>query len=128
MVKLEEVSADHIDSDDVPSDSDSDEYSDEYSDDENEREDESVLDRLYALRDIIPLKQREALANNARRVYGWGRIAITFAGKSAWVLTTTMMLLVLPLALEIEKEQALITYEKEAQAQQQGAQQVCNIA
>ncbi|RUS35596.1 mitochondrial outer membrane translocase complex, subunit Tom22 [Jimgerdemannia flammicorona] len=124
MVKLEEVSADHVDDDLSPDEDDEDDDFSDYSDDDDDRDDESFIDRIYALRDIIPLKRRDAIAQNASRIYGWGKAGISFAGKSAWVLTTTMLLLVLPLALEIEKEQALIAYEKEAQMQQQGAQQM----
>ncbi|CAO3594559.1 unnamed protein product [Absidia cylindrospora] len=108
MVKLEEVPVDQFEDnvEDVVSDDES-----EYSDDEDfdDDEDESVLDRLAALKDIIPLKHRA-----------------TFVGKSAWVLTTSMLLLVLPLALEIEKEQALVAYEQEAMQQQGAAQQLMN--
>ncbi|KAI9014377.1 mitochondrial outer membrane translocase complex, subunit Tom22 [Phycomyces nitens] len=123
MVKLEEVSTDHIDD----SISDNDQYSD-YSDDEDDfdvDEDESLLDRIAALKEIIPLKHRQRMSSSVSAVTSWGKTGVTFVGKSAWVLTTSMLLLVLPLALEIEKEQALVAYEKEAM-QQQGTQQMLN--
>ena len=122
MVKLEEVSPDHIDEIEVLSEDDN--YSD-YSDSElDEEEEESILDRIAALKDIIPQKQRDRLSSGFTTVSSWSKTGATFVGKSAWVITTSMLLLVLPLALEIEKEQALVAYEKEAMQQQGAAQQV----
>ncbi|ORY92026.1 mitochondrial outer membrane translocase complex, subunit Tom22 [Syncephalastrum racemosum] len=123
MVKLEEVSADQFDrvDEEVLSDDGDDNYSD-FSDDEFDDEDESLLERIAALKDIIPLKHRNRLSSGFSSVTSWGKTGVTFVGKSAWVLTTSMLLLVLPLALEIEKEQALVAYEKEAMQQQSTAQ------
>ena len=125
MVKLEEVSVDQFDDVDQQalSDDGDDNYSDFSDDDFDDDEDESILDRIAALKEIIPLKHRNRFASSASTLTSWGKTGATFVGKSAWVITTSMLLLVLPLALEIEKEQALVAYEKEAM-QQQGAQQV----
>ncbi|KAI8067864.1 mitochondrial outer membrane translocase complex, subunit Tom22 [Gongronella butleri] len=122
MVKLEEVPVDQFEDnvEDIVSEDDSD-YTDD-DDDFDDDEDESLLDRIAALKEIIPLKQRNRLYSGAQTLTSWGKTGATFVGKSAWVLTTSMLLLVLPLALEIEKEQALVAYEQEAM-QQQGAQQ-----
>ncbi|KAI8139540.1 mitochondrial outer membrane translocase complex, subunit Tom22, partial [Fennellomyces sp. T-0311] len=125
MVKLEEVSVDQFDDVDQQalSDDGDDNYSDFSDDDFDDDEDESILDRIAALKEIIPLKHRNKIASSASTLTSWGKTGATFVGKSAWVITTSMLLLVLPLALEIEKEQALVAYEKEAM-QQQGAQQM----
>ncbi|KAF7728231.1 mitochondrial import receptor protein [Apophysomyces ossiformis] len=124
MVKLEEVSVDQIDQvEEILSDDDN--YSD-YSDDEDfDDEDESLLDRIAALKEIVPLAHRNRMSSGISTLTSWGKTGATFVGKSAWVLTTSMLLLVLPLALEIEKEQALVAYEKEAM-QHQGTQQMLN--
>ncbi|KAI7877930.1 mitochondrial import translocase, subunit Tom22 [Lichtheimia hyalospora FSU 10163] len=122
MVKLEEVSAEQFE-EQVLSDDGDDNYSDFSDDDFDDDDDESLLDRLAALKEIIPLKHRNRIAASASTLTSWGKTGATFVGKSAWVVTTSMLLLVLPLALEIEKEQALLAYEKEAM-QQQGAQQM----
>ncbi|KAI9472240.1 MAG: mitochondrial import receptor subunit Tom22-domain-containing protein [Benjaminiella poitrasii] len=122
MVKLEEVSADQYEEIEVSSEED---YSDFSDDDFDDDEDESIVDRLVALKDIIPLKHRNRISNSVSTLTSWGKTGATFVGKSAWVITTSMFLLVLPLALEIEKEQALVAYEKEAM-QQQGTQQMLN--
>lgn len=121
MVKLEEVSAEQYEQVEVLSEEE--DYSDFSDEDDFDDEDESLLDRIAALKDIIPLKHRNRVSNSVSTLTSWGKTGATFVGKSAWVITTSMFLLVLPLALEIEKEQALVAYEKEAM-QQQGTQQV----
>ncbi|KAI7888147.1 mitochondrial outer membrane translocase complex, subunit Tom22 [Mucor mucedo] len=126
MVKLEEVSADQYEQVEVFSEEE-DDYSDFSDEDDFDDEDESLLDRIAALKDIIPLKHRNRMSNSVSTLSSWGKTGATFVGKSAWVITTSMFLLVLPLALEIEKEQALVAYEKEAM-QQQGTQQMLNSA
>lgn len=123
MVKLEEVTAEQFEDKQILSDDGDEDYSDFSDDDDYDDEDESLLERIAALKDIIPLKHRNRLSATASSLFSWGKTGATFIGKSAWVITTSMLLLVLPLALEIEKEQALVAYEKEAM-QQQGAQQV----
>ncbi|KAI9279762.1 mitochondrial outer membrane translocase complex, subunit Tom22 [Sporodiniella umbellata] len=122
MVKLEEVSVEQYEENQVLSEE---EYSDFSDDEEFDDEDESFLDRISALKDIVPLKTRNRVSSSVATLTSWGKTGATFVGKGAWVITTSMFLLVLPLALEIEKEQALVAYEKEAM-QQQGTQQMLN--
>ncbi|GES93673.1 mitochondrial import translocase, subunit Tom22 [Rhizophagus clarus] len=89
MVKLEEVIEGHEDfSDGEPSDNDS-----NYSSDDSDSEDleESILERVLALRDIIPEDTRNG----------------------AWILTTSALLIFMPLAYEIEREHAFDQMENE---------------
>lgn len=121
MVKLEEVSLDHVEEEEY-TDTDS---SSVYSSDEDEDDVdniESILDRVWALQDVIPAKTRKSIADKCSTVYGWGKTSANFLGNSAWVLTTSALLLVLPLMIELEHEQGLIEYEK----MQQQSTQVCN--
>jgi import receptor subunit TOM22 len=118
MVKLEEVSLDHVEEEEY-SDTDS---SSVYSDDEEEDDVdniESILDRIWALQDVIPAKTRKAISEKCSSAYGWSKSGAKFLGNSAWVLTTSALLLVLPLMIELEHEQGLIEYEK---MQQQSSQ------
>jgi len=116
MVKLEEVSLDHVEEEYTDTDSSS-VYS---SDDEDDVDNiESILDRVWALQDVIPAKTRKSIADKCSTVYGWGKTSANFLGNSAWVLTTSALLLVLPLMIELEHEQGLIEYEK---MQQQSTQ------
>ncbi|KAJ1980077.1 mitochondrial import receptor subunit Tom22 [Dimargaris verticillata] len=99
--------------------SDADLYSD-LDDDEDDYylEEESLLDRLTALKDIIPLSKRTAVSNAVSSVVGTGMMSARFLGKAAWVVSTSALVLFLPLALEIEKDQAMAQYEKEAKLTQ----------
>ncbi|KAI1313472.1 mitochondrial import receptor protein [Mortierella claussenii] len=123
MVKLEEVSLDHVEEEEY---SDSDSSSVYSSDDEGDVDNiESILDRVWALQDVIPLKTRKSIADKCSSVYGWGKYSAKFLGNSAWVLTTSALLLVLPLMIELEHEQGLIEYEK---MQQQSSQMLSQPA
>ncbi|KAF9190219.1 mitochondrial import receptor protein [Haplosporangium sp. Z 767] len=123
MVKLEELSLDHVQEEEF-TDSDSSVYSsDEDQDDVDNIE--SVLDRVKALRDIIPAKTRKSISDKCSSIYGWGKSGVNFLGNSAWVLTTSALLLVLPLMIELEHEQGLIEYEK---MQQQSSQMLSQPA
>ncbi|KAF9286122.1 mitochondrial import receptor protein [Mortierella alpina] len=123
MVKLEEVSLDHVEEE---------EYTDAssvYSSDEDEDDVdniESILDRVWALQDVIPAKTRKSIKDKCSSIYGWGKTSANFLGNSAWVLTTSALLLVLPLMIELEHEQGLIEYEKMQQQSNQMLSQPAN--
>ncbi|KAF8975706.1 mitochondrial import receptor protein [Entomortierella lignicola] len=117
MVKLEEVAIDHVEEEFTDSDISSVYSSDDDEDDVDNIE--SILDRFWALQDVIPPKTRRSIADKCSTVYGWGKYSANFLGNSAWVLTTSALLLVLPLMIELEHEQGLVEYEK---MQQQSSQ------
>ena len=48
-------------------------------------------------------------------------------GVVAWALATTFLVVVLPLGVELEYEQAAIAWENEMRAQQEQAQQVRDV-
>lgn len=122
MVKLEEVSEDYKDDDFVDDSSSSieDDASSIASDvsDLSDIDHETVYDRIVALREIIPFKQRRQIANAYNTLSSFGKTGIKWAGSGAWVLTTTAVLLGLPLALAVEQE-AMIEEQIRAQESQQ---------
>lgn len=100
-------------------------------DDEIERElaewrveDESIADRLYALRDIVSPTTRKRIVETWRTSTSYATWGGKLAGNAVWVITTSALLVGLPLALAIENETMMVQQEKEMMAQQQGAQQV----
>jgi len=102
MVKLEEVTEGHEDfSDGEPSDNDS-----NYSTDDSDSEDleESILERILALRDIIPEDTRESISNKISTIMSFGVKSARLLGNGAWILTTSALLIFMPLAYEIERE------------------------
>ena len=86
--------------------------------------DESFFDRIVALKDIVPPTTRHNIstrvAQSASVVKRGGKIL----GNIIWVLTTSTLLIGLPLALIIEDEAKAEAQEKEMLEQQQGVQQV----
>lgn len=94
---------------DTESDSDSDDDFDE---------DETVYDRIVALKDIIPPKQRTLVSNFVSSTYSTVYSGVSKAGNLTWILTTSALLLGVPLSLSILAEQQLMELEKEFKLQQ----------
>ena len=86
--------------------------------------DESLLDRLAALKDIVPPTTRHSLASKVSKTASFFKRTTKFAGNVIWVVTTSALLIGLPLALILEDEAKVVAQENEMLAQQQGAQQV----
>ena len=104
----------------LPEDYASDHHSDSICDEEEFGfEDESLLERLIALKEVIPQPVRTAAGKFASLC----KSGSVLVGKAAWVVSTSAFLLILPLAFELEREQMQMAYENE-QKQQQTAQQV----
>lgn len=86
--------------------------------------DESLLDRIAALKDIVPPTTRHSLASKVSKTASFFKRTTKFAGNVIWVVTTSALLIGLPLALILEDEAKVVAQENEMLAQQQGAQQV----
>ncbi len=71
------------------------------------------MERLCALRDIIPLDTRESIANNISTVISFGVRSARLLGNGAWILTTSALLVVFPLLIEIDRENAITQMENE---------------
>lgn len=91
---------------------------------DDDLEDESLLDRIKALGDIIPLETRAKVWESVESLLSWGYYTGRFVGSAAWILTTGAMILVLPAAIELDKEVATLAQENQARMQQMQAQQV----
>jgi import receptor subunit TOM22 len=86
--------------------------------------DESLLDRIAALKDIVPPTTRHSLVSKVSKTASFFKRSTKFAGNVIWVVTTSALLIGLPLALILEDEAKVVAQENEMLAQQQGAQQV----
>lgn len=88
----------------------------------DDEQDETLLDRIAALKDIVPPSTRLALSTNVAKagsiVKGTGKVV----GNIVWVLTTSALLIALPLGLALEDEAKVVAQEKEMYEQQQGTQ------
>lgn len=99
-------------SDDSESDSESD------LDDDFDIENETLYDRVVALRDIIPPSQRTKICNTTKVVSEYLRSGVTVSGNLLWALTSSALLLTVPLSLAVLAETQLEEMEKEMTLQQ----------
>jgi import receptor subunit TOM22 len=133
MVRLEELEDEHFvnkpeatadgallgDDDEDFTDTDS-----EISDDDGEAPqlDESLLDRISALRDIIPPKARARISSASSSLYSATTTTVNYGGKSLWVIATSILLLGIPYALALGEEQQYMEEERQRGMMEQGAQ------
>jgi mitochondrial import receptor subunit TOM22 len=87
-------------------------------------DDETLYDRLSALVDIVPPTTRHSISSKLSKTGSFLRTGSKLVGNVVWIVTTSMLLVGLPLALSLEDEAMRTAQEKEMLAQQQGAQQV----
>jgi import receptor subunit TOM22 len=85
---------------------------------------ESFLDRVAALVDIVPPTTRHSISSKISKTASFIKKGGKVAGSIVWVVTTSALLVALPLALSLEDEAKIVAQEKEMLEQQQGAQQV----
>jgi len=88
--------------------------------------DESLFDRITALKDIVPPTTRHNISTRVLKTASFLKRASKVVGNVVWVVTTSALLVGLPLALALEDEAKIVQQEKEMLEQQQGAQQVCS--
>lgn len=85
---------------------------------------ESVLDRIAALVDIVPPTTRHNISSQVSKTTSFLKRSSKVVGNIVWIITTSALLVALPLALSLEDEAKIVAQEKEMLEQQQGAQQV----
>jgi import receptor subunit TOM22 len=86
--------------------------------------DESLFDRVAALVDIVPPSTRHSIASKVSKTASAVKKTGKVVGNLVWIVTTSALLVVLPLALVLEDDAKLAAQEREMLEQQQGAQ-VC---
>ena len=126
MVKVTQISdEEQAFKDDVkPQENDNDftdtesEVSDDELDDDMDFESETIVDRIIALKDIIPPQYRSQIIGSASSVYNTLSTGLGFGGKALWVIATSSLLLGVPLSLSIVSEQQLMEMEKEMKVTQ----------
>ncbi len=91
--------------------SESDESDDSDFDDDFD-ENETLLDRVIALKEIIPPKQRQCIVESYNSTTSFVKTVFAKGGSLTWALTTSALLLGVPLSLSILSEQQLIEMEK----------------
>lgn len=100
---------------DTFSDSDS-EYDEE--EDDFDIENETIYDRVVALKDIISPQHRDQLCNLTSSLTSYFQLGLNNGGKLLWTLTSSSLLLGVPLALAILSETQLQEMENNMGLQQ----------
>lgn len=126
MVLVEEVQEDVLFEGERESDFESESSGSEtYSDDDDDFDpaSETVYDRVVALKDIVSPRTRSTLYSTFDTTKNWALWGWFSAGSVAWWVSTSALLVGLPLALAIEDETRIVQQEREMQMQSQGQQQ-----
>ncbi|ESK94939.1 mitochondrial import receptor subunit tom22 [Moniliophthora roreri MCA 2997] len=86
--------------------------------------DETFFDRVSALVDIVPPTTRHKISNRISSTAKFLKTTGKVVGNIVWVVTTSALLVGLPMALILEDEAKIVAQEQEMQEQQAGAQQM----
>lgn len=74
---------------------------------------ETLSERFYALKDMVPPEVRNSVRQTLGTGASWSKWAASKFGSAAWIVTTSALVVGLPLMLSIEGEAALVQQEKE---------------
>lgn len=85
---------------------------------------ETIRERLAALKDIVPPTTRQLIADSFNSTLSWAKWTGGCVGSAAWIVTTSALVVGLPLMLSIEGEAAIVAQEKEYL----GAQVRCRLS
>jgi mitochondrial import receptor subunit TOM22 len=123
MVEFEEIKDEHYEpkEDDGFETEQSDDYSDASESDIDEEDDianETLFDRIAALKDIIPAEHRDSIARMVSTTISYGSMATFIGGKAIYILMTTLLMGAIPFALAVEEERMLSEQERQMQLQQ----------
>lgn len=83
---------------------------------------ETMGDRMYALRDIIPPTTRGWIHNRYQAASRFGKTALLFCGRAAWAVSVTALMIGVPFALAYAEEQNLIAMEQEQRMREMGGE------
>ncbi|KAI5841355.1 mitochondrial outer membrane translocase complex, subunit Tom22 [Morchella snyderi] len=79
---------------------------------------ETLYDRLVALKDIIPPRQRAVLSAGLSSAYGVVKSGLSMGGTTLWVLVTGAFVVGVPFAVAVGDEQQLVEMERDMKMQQ----------
>ena len=83
---------------------------------------ETIIDRICALKYIIPYRIRTIVWHTYQFCYLKSARIFSIAGQVSWIFATSLILVGLPIFIEYDREQGIIAFEKE-QSLQQGSEQ-----
>ncbi|KAI1349864.1 mitochondrial outer membrane translocase complex, subunit Tom22 [Xylaria sp. FL0043] len=124
MVQLQEIVDEHFQEGQIGPEDDDADYTDTDSEISDESEydptDETLAERLYALRDIVPPQTRGYISSTVSSASNAVKSVLSFGGKSLWVISSSALLLGIPWALAWAEEQQVLEMEKEMKMREMG--------
>jgi import receptor subunit TOM22 len=91
-------------------------------DDDTPPIEETLTDRLLALRDIIPPTTRSYISSAVSTTTSYVKSGLGFSGKALFVLSTSALMLGVPWALAFAEEQQMVEMEKEMRMREMGGE------
>ncbi|KAL2105223.1 hypothetical protein VUR80DRAFT_8741 [Thermomyces stellatus] len=126
MVELTEVPDEHFEGSQpgpVEDDADfTDTESEISTDSEYDPNEETLAERIAALKDIVPPTTRGWISSKASAVAGFGSSTFWFAGKALWFVSSTALLLGVPFAICATEEQQVMAMEQEYKMREVGSE------
>ncbi|KAK0535331.1 mitochondrial import receptor subunit Tom22 [Tilletia horrida] len=90
-----------------------DEEDDDDDDDDDDLSKETFLDRLSALKDIVPPQTRRSISSAVSTTTNLAWFGGRIVGTLGWVVTTSALVVALPLMLAVEDEARIMQQERE---------------
>lgn len=124
MVEFEEIKDEHYEANDGFEDDEGDsegEYSEASSDadqDDTNVQNETIIERIAALKDIIPAYQRDIVTRAVSKTYSYGYMATFIGGKALYVIITSILMVGVPFALSVEEDRMILEQERQMQVNQ----------
>ncbi|KAK4177452.1 mitochondrial import receptor subunit Tom22-domain-containing protein [Triangularia setosa] len=126
MVQLTEVEDEHFQQSQVGPDEDEEDFTDTDSeistDSQYDPTAETLADRLAALKDIIPPTTRSWVHDKYEATTSTIKSVVTFAGRSAWALSVSAILVGVPWALAYGEDQQFAAMEAEQRMRELGGE------
>ncbi|KAI1268380.1 mitochondrial outer membrane translocase complex, subunit Tom22 [Xylariaceae sp. FL1019] len=124
MVQLQEIVDEHFQEGQPGPEEDDADFTDTDSEISEESDydpvDETLFERISALRDIIPLQTRVTISNAATSTTNAVKSALSLSGKTLWVISSSALLIGIPYALAWNDEQQVMEMEKEMKMREMG--------
>ncbi|KAK3333351.1 mitochondrial import receptor subunit tom22 [Cercophora scortea] len=126
MVQLTEVEDEHFQQSQLGPEEDDDDYSDTDSEISNDSDydpsQETLAERLYALRDMVPPTTRGWVWDKVETTTGLVKSTLTFCGRAAWAVSVSALLVGVPFALAYADDQQLNAMEEEQRMREMGSE------
>ncbi|KAI4266958.1 MAG: hypothetical protein LQ337_008599, partial [Flavoplaca oasis] len=83
---------------------------------------ETALDRLYALKDMVPPSTRRSIATTSSNVFSAIKSLSLFSGKGLYIVSTGGLMVFLPYLMAVMEEQQIVEMEREQKAREMGSE------